>query len=159
MKPLKRTPNPKRQAAGRMAKRKGGTGEREWVKFLKSHGCNSARRTVQYNGRAKDSLSDVIADELSQYHQEVKRVESLGLLQAFKVAETQCGDRTPIIAHRKNRKGWYVTSRMSLSFLSQMTWAELHITGPQPIVTVKAEDWIKLFGPGITHEDETRTGS
>jgi Holliday junction resolvase len=96
---------------GKLAKRKGGEREREWVLFLKEHGILSARRTSQFNG--KEGLADVIAPgDMDLFHQEVKGCEQLNLWKALEQANRDSRKEkgaTPIVAHRKNGSGWIVS--------------------------------------------------
>jgi len=89
------------------SKRKGKTGELEWVAFLKKHGID-ARRGQQYKG-TKDS-PDVISS-LNHIHFEVKRVEALNIYKAIKKAQKEANKAIPVVAHRKNREKWLVTMR------------------------------------------------
>ena len=84
---------------------KGAQGEREWAAYLKQSIDPLARRGVQYSGSA-DSPDVFTALPL---HFEVKRVEKLNIDQAKDQATRDCGEKLPIVAHRKNRKEWLVT--------------------------------------------------
>lgn len=94
---------------------KGKRGEREWVNWLKIRGID-ARRGQQYKG-SSDS-PDVVSD-LKQFHFEVKRTEKFNLYTALKQATNDAEEKTPIIAHKKNREKW--------------------------VIIMDAEDWIKLL--------------
>jgi Holliday junction resolvase len=85
---------------------KGASGERELANKLKEHGF-TARRTQQFCGKAGDS--DVVCEELDSYHIEVKRVQNLNVDKAIDQATRDCGDKTPIVCHRKNNRPWLVT--------------------------------------------------
>ena len=85
---------------------KGAAGERELANKLKEHGF-TARRTHQFCGKAGDS--DVVCEELDSYHIEVKRVQNLNVDKAIDQATRDCGDKTPIVCHRKNNRPWLVT--------------------------------------------------
>jgi Holliday junction resolvase len=88
------------------SKRKGKVGELELVNILKDRGL-TARRTQQYSGT--DGTSDVLCDELNDFHIEVKRDERLNVQKALTQAENDSMDKVPIVVHRKNREKWKVT--------------------------------------------------
>ena len=94
------------------SKAKGSAGELEWVNFLKGYGY-TARRTQQFCGKGDDS-ADVVCEELTGYHFEVKRTENCSpykyLAQAIDDAKH---DRIPIVSHRQNNKEWIVILRAS----------------------------------------------
>lgn len=85
---------------------KGKRGELELANKLKEHGL-TARRTQQFCGKAGDS--DVLCEELSNWHLEVKRVQNLNVDKAIDQAVRDCGDNTPVVIHRKNGRPWLVT--------------------------------------------------
>jgi len=85
---------------------KGARAERELANKLKEHGYQ-ARRTQQFCGKAGDS--DVECTELDQYHLECKMVEALNLDKAIDQATRDCGNRTPVVVHRKKQRPWLVT--------------------------------------------------
>lgn len=86
---------------------KGKRGELEWSKFCNEKGY-SVRRTAQYCGKTGDA-SDCVG--LPGIHIEVKRVENLNVYKAIEQAlrDSEGSENIPIVAHRKNRKGWLVT--------------------------------------------------
>lgn len=88
------------------SKRKGKVGELELVNILKDRGL-TARRTQQYSGT--DGTSDVICEELNDFHIEVKRDERLNVQKALTQAENDSINKVPIVVHRKNREKWKVT--------------------------------------------------
>ena len=89
------------------SKRKGKVGELEVANYLKKHGL-TAKRGQQYQG-SPDS-PDVICDEWSQFHLEVKRNESLNIEKAMQQSSKDSGtNQIPIVIHRKNREKWKVT--------------------------------------------------
>lgn len=88
------------------SKAKGSAGERELANRLKELGLQ-ARRTQQFCGKAGDA--DVDCVELSAYHIECKRVERLNIDTAMDQATRDCGDKTPLVMHRRNKKPWLVT--------------------------------------------------
>jgi|SRR5438445_10956614 len=87
---------------------KGKRGEREWRDVLIAHGFE-ARRGQQFSG-GTDS-PDVICEALPQYHFEVKRVEKLNLENAMNQAASDSVEKTPVVAHKRNRGEWLVTMR------------------------------------------------
>ena len=84
---------------------KGAAGEREWAKYLTDHG-HTARRGQQFSG-SPDS-PDVVCESLSTLHFEVKRTEKLSLYKAMAQAQDDCGDKVPIVVHRRSREDWLV---------------------------------------------------
>ena len=95
---------------------KGARGERELAEILRSYGF-SARRGQQYRGGADSP--DVMG--LPGIHIEVKRVERLNIYDAIQQAMRDSGDsELPAVFHRKNGQQW--------------------------LVTVRLEDFIKLYG-------------
>lgn len=88
------------------SKRKGSAGEREWARFLTTNGYD-ARRGQQYAGNPESP--DVLCPDLAHMHFEVKRVQRLNLTDAMDQATRDAGDKTPILAHRKNHCRWMVT--------------------------------------------------
>lgn len=89
------------------SKRKGAVGEREIAAYLREHGFD-AHRGQQYKG-SPDS-PDVTG--LDGFHIEVKRVERLNIYQALAQAIRDCGNKIPIVIHRRNRDEWKVTMRL-----------------------------------------------
>lgn len=82
---------------------KGKRAEREVANILKEMGL-TARRGVQYSG-SPDS-PDVVCEELRNFHLEVKHVEKLNIWDAVSQATRDCGDKTPVVVHRKNNRPW-----------------------------------------------------
>jgi Holliday junction resolvase len=103
---------------------KGARAERELANRLKELGY-TARRGQQYCGANGDS--DVVCTELAHYHIECKMVEALNIDKAIDQATADCGNRTPIVVHRKKHRPW--------------------------LVTMFLEDWIKLNGTQNTGTD------
>lgn len=90
------------------SRQKGAEGERELARILRKRGYNS-RRGQQYSGANGDA--DVVGIE--GVHIEVKRVEKLNIDNAMEQSIRDArADEIPIVAHRKNRKGWLVTMRL-----------------------------------------------
>lgn len=84
---------------------KGKRGERELAAELRATGIE-ARRGQQFSGSNGDA--DVVS-ALPGVHWEVKRVERLNVLKAWKQAKRDCATATPVVAHRCNRSPWLVT--------------------------------------------------
>lgn len=96
-----------RKTTMKNSKRKGKVGELEVANYLKNKGL-TARRGQQYQG-SPDS-PDVICDEWSQIHIEVKRNEHLNIEEALKQSSKDSGtNQIPIVIHRKNRENWKTT--------------------------------------------------
>ena len=87
-------------------KKKGSRGELELANKLKEFGFN-ARRSQQYAGMNNDA--DIVCTELASYHIECKRVQNLNVDKAIDQATRDCGDKTPVVIHRKNNRPWLVT--------------------------------------------------
>ena len=85
---------------------KGARAERMWRDELRAQGF-TARRGQQFSG-SPDS-PDVICEELSSLHQEVKFVEALNLDKACEQAERDSRGKHYIVAHKKKNKAWKVT--------------------------------------------------
>ena len=77
-----------------------------WRDELRAQGF-TARRGQQYAGGIESP--DVICEELSALHMEVKFVENLNLDKACEQATKDSGVKRWIVAHRKNNKPWKVT--------------------------------------------------
>lgn len=89
------------------SRRKGAEGERELAKLLREKGYE-ARRGQQFSGANGDA--DVVG--LPGYHIECKRVEHLNIYEAMEQSERDAREgETPIVCHRKDRKGWLVTMK------------------------------------------------
>jgi len=88
---------------------KGARGEREWAKYLRGLGYETARRGQQYSG-SPDSPD--VAEGIPGTHPEVKRVERLNIHDAMNQAIVDGGDNVvPYVAHKRNRGEWLVTLR------------------------------------------------
>jgi Holliday junction resolvase len=88
------------------SREKGKRGERQWRDELRANGY-MARRGQQFSG-SPDS-PDVICDELSWLHFEVKAVERLNIEDAMDQARRDAGAKTPVVAHRRSFRRWLVT--------------------------------------------------
>src|SRR5712675_1917800 len=105
------TRNPKPEMNSR---EKGKRGERQWRDELRAAGY-AARRGQQFSG-SPDS-PDVVCDELSWVHFEVKAVERLNIEEAMDQArrDSACSvspgglSKVPVVAHRRNFRPWLVT--------------------------------------------------
>lgn len=101
------------------SRNKGKVGEREFAALLREHGFD-ARRGQQFSG-SPDS-PDVVSDELSWLHVEVKRVQNLNLADACAQAKRdQTGSGLTkklawIVAHRRNHAPWLITMRAETFF-------------------------------------------
>jgi len=85
---------------------KGKVGEREWASVCRSAGFD-ARRGQQFAGGGDSP--DVVCGDLPGIHFEVKRVQNLQIQKAMEQAQADCGDKAPVVAHRRNREPWLVT--------------------------------------------------
>lgn len=88
---------------------KGKAGELELAAFLTERGC-SARRGQQFSG-GSDS-PDVVCPALAGFHIECKRVEAGNLYAWLDQATKDAGTKTPLVAHRRNRRDWVVVLRL-----------------------------------------------
>jgi Holliday junction resolvase len=95
------------------SRQKGKRGERLWRDELRKEGF-TARRGQQYAG-GTDS-PDVVCEELSNLHQEVKFVENLNLDKACEQAMRDGCGKPWIVAHKKSNKDWKVTMSADLFF-------------------------------------------
>lgn len=89
------------------SRQKGKRVERLWRDQLREAGFLKAFRGQQYCGAAGNA--DVVCPELPTLHFEVKGVQNLNVLNAMKQAINDCGDKTPVVAHKKNGEPWLVT--------------------------------------------------
>ena len=95
---------------GRASRTKGANGEREFAEYCRKQGFTEAHRGGQLYQRGSQ-IADVVG--LPFIHQEIKRVEKLNLSKAMEqsakdAAEAGRGE-LPIVAHRQNRRPWYIT--------------------------------------------------
>lgn len=89
---------------------KGKRGELELRDVLRAHGHTDAYRGRQYHGR--DDAPDVVCDSLPGIHFEAKRCERGNLYDWLQQAIDDAGTKTPIVAHKKNRKPWVAILRL-----------------------------------------------
>ena len=90
--------------------RKGADGERELAAILAGEGFDTERGGTLSYGTAPDLFG------LPGIHIEVKRVERLNVQEAFEQAERDSErfrDGLPTLFHRRNRKAWLVTMRLT----------------------------------------------
>ena len=102
---------------GRASQKKGAAGERELAAILQDYGYDCTRGGSLTFG----SVADVTG--LPGIHIEVKRVEKLNVGEALDQSirdSERMRDGLPALFHRRNRKPWLVTMRLS--------------------------DWLKLYG-------------
>lgn len=107
-----REKDPKRQAIGRMSRRKGGRGEREAAKFLIEIGFAAAYRTRQRHG-SKDS-PDITCGDLPNVLIEVKyreavKMGSAALGDAMRKAASEAKGGAYAVLWRANREPWKLT--------------------------------------------------
>lgn len=139
-----RIKDPKKVATGKRSKSKGKRRELEWAHFLQDSGLTSAKRTSQFCGRMGDS--DVVAEELSIFHQEVKGAEQLNLWEALTQAKedaTKTGN-IPIVAHRKNRTGWMVTMTAEEWLKLALYYRRGTVSHSTIVVKVPHEDQVRI---------------
>lgn len=97
------------------SKKKGKTGELEACQALREALGIAAARSQQYCGKAGDAD---LQTELTKVHWEVKRTEYLRLYDAIEQAQADCGDKIPVVLHRRNRGEWLAV--VPLAFLSAL---------------------------------------
>lgn len=88
---------------------KGKRFEREAAKAITAIFGVGAKRGVQFKGG--DESPDIITG-LKGIHFEVKAVERLNLMEAFEQAKRDAKANTPVVMHKKNRTGWFLTMRL-----------------------------------------------
>lgn len=96
--------------SGKRSQRKGADGERELASILQQHGYECDRGGSLTFGEVPDITG------LPGIHVEVKRVERLNVGEAMEQAIRDSGrmqDGIPTLFHRKNRRPWLVTMRLS----------------------------------------------
>ena len=95
------------------SREKGKRGERQWRDELRANGYD-ARRGQQFSG-SPDS-PDVVCEELSWIHFEVKSVEKLNVQDAMDQARRDAIGKVPIVAHKRNFREWLVTMTAEVFF-------------------------------------------
>ena len=88
------------------SREKGKRGERQWRDELRAHGY-MARRGQQFSGSPESP--DVVCDQLSFIHFEVKAVERLNIEDAMNQARRDGVGKVPVVAHRRSFCPWLVT--------------------------------------------------
>lgn len=96
---------------GMRSKAKGSAGERELCAILTDAGFSAHRNDQRYVGGLGNP--DISAEGLEDYHVEVKRVERLNINEAMQQAEADAAGRVPVVVHRRSRRPWLVTLRLS----------------------------------------------
>ena len=81
-------------------------GAREWAAVM----GGSARRGKQFSGN--EDSPDIVSD-YPGLHLEGKRVERGSIHQWVEQAVRDAGNRVPLVLHRRNRKPWLVTMRLT----------------------------------------------
>jgi Holliday junction resolvase len=110
------------------SREKGKRGERQWRDELRANGYH-ARRGQQYAGNAESP--DVICDELSWIHFEVKSVERLNIEDAMGQARRDGVGKTPLVSHRRSHRRWLVT--MDAETFFKFLRGELPLQGTAPV--------------------------
>ena len=111
---------------GQGSAKKGAAGERELAGILQQYGYQIEREGTKTFGEVPDLTG------LPGIHIEVKRVERLNVPEAMRQAikdSVWFRDGAPTVFHRRNREGWLVTMRL--------------------------EDWVKLYGGKGNAEQRT----
>lgn len=111
---------------GSRSQRKGRAGEIELAELLREHGIPAAVGRPMNFGNCPD------VDGVLGVHVECKRVERLNIDTAMDQAvrdSERFGDGMPTLFHRRNRKPW--------------------------LVTIRLDDWLKLYRGFIKGEVET----
>ncbi len=88
---------------------KGKRFEREAAKAITETFGVDAKRGIQFKG-GQDSPD--IETGLKGVHFEVKAVEKLNLMEAFEQAKRDAKSNIPVVMHKKNRTGWFLTIRL-----------------------------------------------
>jgi hypothetical protein len=91
------------------SREKGKRAERAAAKALTEVLGIEAKRGVQFHGGEE---SPDIRTSLKTVHFEVKAVEKLNLMEAFEQAKRDAKANIPVVMHKKNRTGWFLTMRL-----------------------------------------------
>lgn len=113
--------------SGRVSQRKGASGELELCKIFREYGYDCSRGGSLSFGEVPDLFG------LPGIHIECKRVEKLNVVEAMEQSirdSERMRDGMPALFHRRNRKPWLVTMRL--------------------------EDWLKLYRSRERTESEQR---
>jgi Holliday junction resolvase len=87
------------------SKRKGAAGERQFRDKIREFGFD-CRRGRQFSGSPESP--DVVSEDLSRYHFEVKLRESTSFYAWMRQSARDAGTKIPIVAHRANRGEWHI---------------------------------------------------
>ena len=98
-------------------KRKGSAAERELCAYLTAEGFPAHRNDQRFTGGWNNP--DLSAEGLEGYHIECKRCERLNLGAAMEQAEHDAAGKIPVVIHRRNRRPWLVTLKLS-DFLQEV---------------------------------------
>lgn len=85
------------------SRKKGAIGELEFAALLNSYELQ-ARRGQQYSGGSNSP--DVICEQLTNIHFEVKRTQVCPIYRFMEQAEKDGKSKLPIVAYRKNNEKW-----------------------------------------------------
>lgn len=138
---------------------KGARGEREFAAFLRGHGFD-ARRGQQFAGGADSP--DIVSESLSWLHIEVKRVEHFNVAKACAQAARDSAGKPWIVAHRRNRKPWFITMDADTGYRF-LAWGDSpclalsQATNPWPL-TVEANIFFELLR-GFQPRSASRMGN
>lgn len=92
------------------SKAKGKRGELLACQALRDELGIAAARSQQFCGKA--GAAD-LQTELERVHWEVKHTERLNLYDAIEQAQADCGDKIPVVLHRRNRGEWLAVVPLS----------------------------------------------
>jgi len=110
---------------------KGKRTEREFRDRLRDNGYKSARRGQQFSGSPESP--DVVCEELSQFHFEVKGVERLNIWDAmYQSTKDSALAQFPVVAHKKNGESFLITMTFE-------DWIRLVKLAYPPVVEAKEQ--------------------
>lgn len=132
------------------SRQKGKRVERQWRDQLREAGFLKAFRGQQYCGAAGNA--DVVCPELPWAHFEVKGVQNLNVLNAMKQAINDCGNKTPVVAHKKNGEPWLVTM-LAADWLDLVKESDRVVSPDLPSVACAATESVP--SPACTAHDKT----
>jgi hypothetical protein len=95
------------------SREKGKRGERWWRDELRANGY-AARRGQQFCGSPESP--DVVCEELSWIHFEVKCVERLNIEDAMDQTRRDSGEGVPILVHKRNFRSGLITMDVETFF-------------------------------------------
>jgi hypothetical protein len=102
----------------------------------------------------------VVSASLSWLHIEVKRVEHFNLAKACAQATRDAAGKPWIVAHRRNRKPWFITMDSDTGY-RVLLWADqpcialAQMTSPQPL-TVEAELFFEILRRHVADGDHAQ---